>query len=357
MQLTKSNLLRYLVERELVPAPAALRRFVAVGATSRHRHFRVWSDGDLAFFVKQSMTFDPVSTAFVRTEAICYFVAARLEQGSPLRAYLPRYRVFDPVRHVLVVDLVEGAKSMNDAQLAHPALAQRAAATVGKALRRVHEQSIALAEDPEVRAAFAVQAPPTFGILLGPPESITGWGRGNVELLKTIQGMAEITSAIRELGTGWTSSCLVHGDMRLANVLVPWTDAPEAEPASCTFVDWECAQWGDPAWDVGGMLQSLVALALLAHLNPGASPVTVDAVRASLLAFWESYVLGMAASARRAFLAAVIRCAAVRTVQTALECGLGADAAPSDALQLCAYAASMLKTPAKFAAGWGLDAS
>ena len=56
---------------------------------------------------------------------------------------------------------------------------------------------------------------------------------------------------LEEAARRWKPSAIVHGDLRFDNCLLT-ANGPDA---TITFVDWEQAGWGDPAWDVACLVQ------------------------------------------------------------------------------------------------------
>ena len=73
----------------------------------------------------------------------------------------------------------------------------------------------------------------------------------------------------------WTSDVVIHGDMRLANVLVC------RSPPAIRFVDWETSGWGDPRWDLAGLVQELITAALMQGHDQLVPPLTKPFGRSS----------------------------------------------------------------------------
>lgn len=74
-----------------------------------------------------------------------------------------------------------------------------------------------------------------------------------------LQNQGEIAAQLERLGGQWQPEALIHGDIRLDNILVTSpTDGTDQSSIRLWIVDWEMVQFGDPAWDVAGALQDLV---------------------------------------------------------------------------------------------------
>ena len=80
------------------------------------------------------------------------------------------------------------------------------------------------------------------------------------------------------LAATWQPAVVAHGDLQLDNVLI------DAGGATATFVDWEFAGRGDPAWDVGTIAQELVSRSP-AKDAASCAPVLGGAVRILLSAY------------------------------------------------------------------------
>ncbi len=88
----------------------------------------------------------------------------------------------------------------------------------------------------------------------------------------------------------WTAGSLIHGDLKGTNLAVASTGP--------MLLDWELAQWGDPAWDLAGIFQAVISedvlgLDLAAQTDSSQAMESlgsmVAARRPDLAAFWELY--------------------------------------------------------------------
>jgi aminoglycoside phosphotransferase (APT) family kinase protein len=79
--------------------------------------------------------------------------------------------------------------------------------------------------------------------------------RATRALLEVARTDVTLTQRLRALEAAWKPTTLMHGDAKLDNVLVRMSERPRV-----WIVDWAFAGVGDPAWDVGSMLQSSLLL-------------------------------------------------------------------------------------------------
>jgi thiamine kinase-like enzyme len=105
-----------------------------------------------------------------------------------------------------------------------------------------------------------------------------------VALLKVAQSSDSIRQAIHRSAEGWNAQALLHGDLRLDNVLVRPSD-------SIALVDWECWGLGIPAWDVACPLADIVFSWITRSLEVGedAAASHLRDIRIFSSQFWFSY--------------------------------------------------------------------
>lgn len=83
------------------------------------------------------------------------------------------------------------------------------------------------------------------------------------EVAHRITGDPMLRHLLARIRAGWRASTVIHGDVRLANVMVG---------RSVRLVDWETCGWGDPAWDMGAVIQEFLSVGVAAGHGLGGSP-------------------------------------------------------------------------------------
>ena len=111
-------------------------------------------------------------------------------------------------------------------------------------------------------------------------------------------GIMYLGAAVADLATHWHPCCLTHNDLRLDNILVraAWE---QPESGIVRLIDWERCSWGDPAFDLGTLLASYLAMWLRSlvvdsaieleeSLRLAATPLAV--LQPSMLALTQAYL-------------------------------------------------------------------
>lgn len=77
---------------------------------------------------------------------------------------------------------------------------------------------------------------------------------------KLYQQYPSLPAAVEQLAQNHQACCLVHNDLKLNNLLIHHSPTPPATESRIRFLDWECARWGDPAVDLGNLINSYLQL-------------------------------------------------------------------------------------------------
>lgn len=328
MLLSAQNAAFYLMERGFLPPAAVVDGdFMAVEASRRNKNLKVLRSEGPSLFLKQAGQWDPQSVGTLRTEAAVYQLAHSQTPDTPfaaLRPLLPRFHGFDADRNVLVLEAVSGAESLHMRQLRENAISPEVARAVGTALGTVHREmraDRALSTVPQ--GTFRVQPPWILSAadMAGQPlQDVSG---GGLQLFQVLHRYPEFPRLLAELRAGWRIETLIHGDVKWDNFLV------SQDGKSAFLVDWELADFGDPSWDAGAVLQgfltSWITSIQMAPGNPANiadfAHLPLPKLRPAIRAFWNAYVaaLGIDRAEADRRLDRAVRYGAARMVQTAYE--------------------------------------
>jgi hypothetical protein len=184
------------------------------------------------------------------------------------------------------------------------------------------------------------------------PEDLRELSPAHIDVISVLQRRPEVQSALDLISDGWSGDCLVHGDLRFANILAR-RDAASDPPEAVILVDWEFARLGDPAWDVGSALHSLLMWCLrTVPVHESATPAeaaeamgtALGAMHTDLRLFWETYVgTGQPSPvAGSTLLERATRACCARLLQSAYELGHRESAMPGRAAALLQLGLNLL---------------
>jgi aminoglycoside phosphotransferase (APT) family kinase protein len=195
-------------------------------------------------------------SAFLEQEAAV--LTALSANGSSQLA--PRLIDFDPEQRLLITESVDGYVPL-DRHLRRTLLADSAAATAaGLALSRLHEHA------PEMSGTAARIPFPLAEIAPLTPEDFAARPAGYAQLAAVLH---QSRHAVEKLRSRWRHSHFIHGDFKADNLLLRIDPRFKGEPP-IVIVDWEMAGVGDPLWDIGSFVGSLL-LTWMQALAPAAA--------------------------------------------------------------------------------------
>ena len=164
------------------------------------------------------------------------------------------------------------------------------------------------------------------------PQILTILSQGNLQLLKTIQQIDELDVFFDNLMHEWHPQTLIHGDLKADNILViekRHQDERHKNETQIKIIDWEFADIGDPAWDIGSIFHEFVInwLSSLKVYNDKSikeyakSSYTPDHIKTMLNSFWKSYenCSSLGNNESRELLIMSTKLCAVRLIQAAFE--------------------------------------
>jgi hypothetical protein len=333
----------YLRGRGLIEA-----RDVVVGDLSitelpgRNANLRVESRTGHNYFIKQS---PDDKSALLRVEAAVYARALSDERWAPLRRWLPQLHSFDDSNSILVMHRSATARDVFDADTDDDLLGlPPISSLLGQAIAACHAVPTG---EPETHSFLGSSIPWALSIHRPAPDALESLWPAQVHVLRAVQQQAETGIALDRIAAGWMRTALIHGDLKFSNVLVE-TQPPGVVPTGVLLVDWETAIFGDPAWDLGSVLQSYLWFAVFlvsldeelpAEAAPKAFAERLPGAQREMRLFWESWLRSSGTERRdsQAILERAVTFCGVRLLQTAYELAQGEEVPgrlTSGALQL-----------------------
>ena len=148
----------------------------------------------------------------------------------------------------------------------------------------------------------------------------------NEQMIQILLRFPGFTAHFDQLARQWRCQCLIHADVKWDNCMAVQEDGRW----QIKMVDWELANWGDPAWDAGCIFAAFLAnwiqaLPAAATHAPGQfdafSEKCVREMQPSIHAFWDGYcsALPLSQEEQQPYLLRCLRYGAARLTQTAYE--------------------------------------
>jgi thiamine kinase-like enzyme len=81
-----------------------------------------------------------------------------------------------------------------------------------------------------------------------------------LQFYKLYQQYPSLPAAVAQLAQDYQACCLVHNDLKLNNLLIHHSPTPPVTDSKIRFIDWESSRWGDPAVDLGNLINSYLQL-------------------------------------------------------------------------------------------------
>lgn len=370
MIITRENVAHYLLGRGLLTFESVVDGdLMVVEATSRNRNFKVIRRAAPGYFVKQVKTFEPQAVETLRYEAACYRLSKDDPEFAPLAALMPKFYDSDPIRHALVVELLDGVGSLSDYHRRLGSFPVEVGAQLGRILGTYQRDMGERLREGTKSQSFARRLPWILSVHQTSADLFGSLSAANAQVLGIIQKYPDFQQTLDTLRQGWRFDTLIHGDIKWDNLLVSVSNADSASPDSAgggasqaddglklRLIDWELADFGDPLWDAGAVFQSYLSFWVFSM--PAAPGVPAEQLAQSaqyplekmlpaVRAFWKTYsqTRGLGEAETSAALELAVSYGAARMIQTAYESMFYAPQITASALYLLQLSLNILKSP------------
>lgn len=351
---TLESSVAYLLELGLLDLASLVHHGLRIEEVpGRNRNLRVLGGPGRSLFLKQAPRGESGTDGPLAVEAGLYAWVAADADAAALRPVLPVRRHYDAERAILVLDLVPDAARPHvlpdDASPEYLAAARDLVAT---ALGACH--ALPVPPDAALGTRLPRAAPWVFDLARPAPASLRELAPAQLGVIQAVQSHPGAMEALGRLRDGWRPTRLIHGDFKWNNVLVQ-TDAAGL-PVRVLLLDWEMAQLGDPAWDVGAAHHAFITEAVLGlELTDGtgaeAAAKLLGGVIAGLLPvhrdFWSRYLAAarLTAADAGALLDRLPSHVAVRLLKSAYEWSQAEVRMPRSAAAILQLGINMLSQP------------
>jgi Phosphotransferase enzyme family len=355
--LNKNDLVHYLLERGLLDYRAVVDGDVmVVEGARRHHNYSVVRRHGTGLFVKQMQPDQAFSAQTLQKEAACYVMMESDPALGEIHALMPRFRAYDPDRHILVLELISNGENLSEHHRRLNGFPDDVARRVGRLLALYHDVSSRELLPRANAAIFQGQPPWILSFHLMPRGSMQQLSAANGQFMAILQGYPDFGQALDRVRTGWRRNALIHGDMKFDNVVV--RADPDGSGETMHVVDWELADVGDSAWDVASILQAYLTWwistiqGLPANESGDGATYPLESIQPAIHAFWDAYVTSRRIGPRDAGaeLERAVSYAGARMLQTVYESMAAAPSLTQHAVWQVQACMNILKEPRAAAA-------
>jgi Phosphotransferase enzyme family len=187
------------------------------------------------------------------------------EFGNQISDFLPELLHFDPDSSILIVNFRTDYRDLYGYYAQERHFPIEVARSIGRLLGTIHSQTFDRSEYQELLADRSAKVATFDGLKIIDrmsritPQVFRKLPQDCLQFYKLYQRFPTLSQAILELRNSVRPSCLVHNDLKINNILLAlnW-EQPDSKIIS--LIDWERANWGDPAFDLGCILGSYLEL-------------------------------------------------------------------------------------------------
>jgi tRNA A-37 threonylcarbamoyl transferase component Bud32 len=345
---TKNDLVHYLLERGLLDYRAVVDGDVmVVEGARRHHNYSVIRRNGPGLFVKQMQPDQAFSAQTLQKEAACYALMESDPALAPIAAIMPRFRAYDPDRHLLVMELIGDGENLTEVHRRENKFPVDVARRVGIMLAGYHDVSARELLPRANAMLFPGQPPWILSFHLMPRGSVQNLSAANGQFMDILQRYPDFGQSLDRIRANWRRDVLIHGDMKFDNLVV------HNGEGTMHVVDWELADVGDSAWDVASILQAYLTW-WIGTINPAeqdkerdAAMYPLESIQPAIRAFWDAYAGARRLSGRAADeeLVRAVSYAGARMLQTVYESMAWAQALTPNAIWQVQACVNILKEP------------
>jgi hypothetical protein len=309
--LTRRDALQHLIRLGLLtPDDLVTQSIVATEYIGRNHLVRFERPDAPCYIVKQPRDATAPDASTMWTEAAVFWLSVNDPVFAVLASWMPKYYHYDEPNKILTIELIAGAASLMEKQMAGAPLPSQLLHDAGRAFATLHGPASQVLREDRVRRLF--RAGIAWVLTLGVPQSpFVPANQAAQSIVATVLQRPDALAALALARADWRDAQIVHGDAKAANVLV-------LADGAVRIIDWEIAALGDGLWDIAGLVQSLLMP------NPMVAPDTLDVAQpraqALIEALWAGYVAVLPPAAHLADArVTLLRLAGARMLQTCLE--------------------------------------
>ncbi len=188
--------------------------------------------------------------------------------GNAIEKFLPELLYFDPDNSIFIVNYLTDYGDLYRYYLDTQLFPVEIARAIGRLLANIHSQTfhqekyrqfLTKPKDIEIDRSKTYADGIIRRLSRITPDIFAMMPVECLQFFKLYQRFPSLSQAIDDLHKKIAPSCLIHNDLKLNNILL---DLQWQQPESqlIKLIDWERADWGDPAFDLGCLLGSYLEI-------------------------------------------------------------------------------------------------
>lgn len=347
---TVDTIHRLLLQIKLITPQDILHNdYEVTSMNRRNKNLQVTTNQEKNYLIKQVSDRGAENARTLTTELRFYQSVA--DNFPELQKYFPNVFYTDEQDILLILEFYKNAVPLWKyyKEKGIDRMPMNTVADAGKVLASVHEK---FKDCPKTTFPYLNDALPFAFELHKPDPKILAYIRkGGYQFIENLQQDATLCMIIEELSANWKGDALIHGDIKLDNMIVipgnNETDDPELR-----LIDWEMVQYGDLAWDIAGGFQDFIFWWII-MMPEGETPeemiqnatFSFSRLQPAINAYWDAYVQTrkLTNEENEVLLKRVVRYSGLRCLQTAYEIATKFEYLPPIALLLWNTGESILK--------------
>jgi hypothetical protein len=326
--MTSEQVVSYLQKEALIDSRTVVMGGLSIIDSSRRNlNLQVRSSDGPSYLFKQGL--GPGRRATIAHEAKVYALfSGRLPEWD-FTAFVPRFYQYNQAVNALVLELVRDAHTLREHHIERRRFSTRLAALLGKALAGLHRLDVAAKTGAHCWEGFNGLIPWILSVHRPGLNLFHDFSQASIEVIKIVQAHEGFCQQLDTLRSTWCVETFIHNDLKWDNCLVHAGEGSK-RATQMKIIDWELANFGDPAWDVGSALAEYLGFWLLSIPITGETPpeqwialaqFPLEDMQPAMRAFWTSYARhsqsGEVAASRLLYKA--MQFSAARLIQIAME--------------------------------------
>jgi 5-methylthioribose kinase len=241
-----------------------------------------------------------------------FFAAWRIQRlvrefptfGDRIKEFIPELLHFDPDNSILIVNFLTDHRDLYGYYSQENQFLIEIARSIGQLLGVIHSQTFENSAYQQFLTDRSAGVAAFNGIKIierlsrVTPQVFRQLPEECLQFYKLYQRFPSLAQAIADLGNSFQPSCLVHNDLKINNILLA-LDWEQPGSKLIRLIDWERANWGDPAFDLGCILGSyleiwldglIISAALSINESLQLATTPLELIQPSLFVLVQSYL-------------------------------------------------------------------